>query len=553
MNTTKRILLGSMLATLAMGCGDDTSGTSTSATTTVPEVTIKSFLEGMDEVVAGIANIDDDNSNGKEDWKDGGDVAGENDLVAFTFPADILAMLGEGEIIRATLVGGQSVRAWATSGDLMLEGASGLTTLEWMKGDGEQTLHIEHDYFLSEAKLKLEHVGIGGGVFTRRNLRLVAGPLILNNHLMPSEDTWVMKVTSWGGNTQMIDSFSSVLGNRFHEISQNAYGSDVWVQDEIEFATSTAPNGHRVDVVIDSIRDRGLDPFPENELEGPDMAVMVWGSGYASSQDSGGNLEITPPFTDADGTEYPFGRIYYGEWVYGNSTYTIHNDLTTFMEEQKVQTPFTLDTSFLCVGHVDEFMTFVPDSTAPRGFRLIMSDVDMAYEILDAADPSISLSRYNSGHGFSDVGEMVDDNALRQLNNEIQEDYIDTTVATLRSTMNLSDEEIVLIPALFETVSGCYNTNAALIPGTANLIVGHDADGALELFIPDPFMRSNESDYASDLMIPAFEAAFPAEANLNWIDDWDVYHMGLGEVHCGTNVTRTPTTNWWTEALHFLD
>ena len=510
MNTTKRVLFGTLVATLALGCGDDPAeNTGTSSTTTVPEVTIKSYLEGMDEVVPGIANVDDDNGNGKDDWRDDGDVAGENDLVAFTFPADILAMLGEGEVMRVTLVGGQSVRAWSASGDLLLEGSSGLTTLEWARDGGEQTLHIEHDYFLSEAKLKLEHVGAGGGVFTRRNLRLVAGPLILNHHMQPSEDTWAMKVTSWGGNTQMIDTFTDVLGNRFHELSSNAYGGDVWVQDEIEFATSTAPGGHRVDVVIDSIRDRGLDSFLENELEGPDFAVMVWGSGSASSQDSFGNLEITPPFTDADGTEYPFGRIYYGEWDYGNSTYSIHNDLKTFMEEQKVQDPFTLDTSFLCVGHVDEYMTFVPDSTAPRGFRLIMSDVDMAYEILDAADPNISLNRYNSGHGFRDVGEIVDDNALRQLNNEVQEDYIDPTITKLRNTMNLSDEEIVLIPALFETVSGCYNTNAALIPGTANLIVGHDANGALELFIPDPFMRTNENDYASDLMIPAFELAWP--------------------------------------------
>jgi protein-arginine deiminase len=32
------------------------------------------------------------------------------------------------------------------------------------------------------------------------------------------------------------------------------------------------------------------------------------------------------------------------------------------------------------------------------------------------------------------------------------------------------------------------------------------------------------------------------------IDDWTGYHSGWGEVHCGTNVKRTPpspSTDWW--------
>jgi Protein-arginine deiminase (PAD) len=40
---------------------------------------------------------------------------------------------------------------------------------------------------------------------------------------------------------------------------------------------------------------------------------------------------------------------------------------------------------------------------------------------------------------------------------------------------------------------------------------------------------------------------------IHWIDDWDVYHVNHGEVHCGTNVVRTPPEavtgfsgpNWW--------
>jgi protein-arginine deiminase len=32
-----------------------------------------------------------------------------------------------------------------------------------------------------------------------------------------------------------------------------------------------------------------------------------------------------------------------------------------------------------------------------------------------------------------------------------------------------------------------------------------------------------------------------------WVEDWDLYHMGIGEVHCGSNTQRKVPTNvkWW--------
>jgi hypothetical protein len=36
----------------------------------------------------------------------------------------------------------------------------------------------------------------------------------------------------------------------------------------------------------------------------------------------------------------------------------------------------------------------------------------------------------------------------------------------------------------------------------------------------------------------------------HFVDDWDMYHLNLGELHCGTNVKRTPpekssAPRWW--------
>jgi hypothetical protein len=32
---------------------------------------------------------------------------------------------------------------------------------------------------------------------------------------------------------------------------------------------------------------------------------------------------------------------------------------------------------------------------------------------------------------------------------------------------------------------------------------------------------------------------------IKFVDDWDVYHAHEGEIHCGSNVKRTPLNNWW--------
>ena len=86
------------------------------------------------------------------------------------------------------------------------------------------------------------------------------------------------------------------------------YGYDVWMQDQIEIGYTAGPNGHSVPVVLNSPRDRGLADFAERELFRADVGYFRTGSD-AETQDSFGNLEVTPPLT-ADGSDYPFGRIY---------------------------------------------------------------------------------------------------------------------------------------------------------------------------------------------------------------------------------------------------
>ncbi|MCA9711666.1 MAG: hypothetical protein KDK70_37875, partial [Myxococcales bacterium] len=323
---------------------------------------------------------------------------------------------------------------------------------------------------------------------------------------------------------------------------------DVWIQDEIQLAASIGDQGQRIDTVIDSIRDRGLDDFPEENLLAPDVDIRTWGNpAQVTTWDSFGNLENSPPVT-VGGVEYPFGRNYFGKL--GNLG--IHDDMAAFLVSQDIQAPVALDTFWLCVGHVDEFTSFVPDPESAKGFKFVISDVPAAYELLETLDPGMTLTLYGPDHSYATVGDILDDVALRNLNEDLQADEIDPMLDLMMTELGLEESDVLRMPSLFETIGGCGGGTAALIPGMVNLIVANMPNGESHLFIPDPFFRTNLGDQSTDPVIEAFTNNLPPSLIPHYVDDWDVYHLGLGEVHCGTNMTQTPTANWWEVGLHLL-
>ena len=76
-----------------------------------------------------------------------------------------------------------------------------------------------------------------------------------------------------------------------------------------------------------------------------------------------------------------------------------------------------------------------------------------------------------------------------------------------------------------------------------------------ELFMADPFVRDSESTgtQGDDAVIAALTDALPDHLVPHFVDDWFVFHMGLGEVHCGTNAQRTPAGSWWEDAMHLVE
>lgn len=497
--------------------------------------------------VYGVANIDDDDQDGAPDGSDSALAEGENDLTAVVLDAAFWDYVGDGSARLA--LDGAALRVYA-DGALLLEDG------DEAKINQDTLIEVEFTELLAQGTLTLTVRDTSRADVQTAEMRAMSGPLLLNNHMQEAELVVAMMETSAEGNNNFIDGFSDVLGDRFQPVNMRPYNYDVWIQDEIELGTLTSPD-HRVDVVIDSIRQdngRGLDDFPEDIFEAPDFARHTWGSARASSQDSFGNMEVSPPVT-VDGVEYPFGRIYWGEWFGGGPNDT---DLTDMLTAQRAQAPFQLDVSFLCVGHVDEFVTFLPDTSAPKGFRLYITDTALAWELLEGLDPSFALPRYGRDKGYNTVQDILDDKALAALNDEIQVDYLDPAVETLKAELGLDDEDIVRMPMLFEEAWGCGGTTAAFFPGTVNMTVATlPGEQTTHVFMPDPFFRADtdatDAARESDPFVAAVEAILPDNVEPHWLDDWDWYHMMLGEVHCGSNTQRTPSDrNWWDDAMHLI-
>lgn len=486
------------------------------------------------------ANLDDDDDNGKLDWYDAA-FDGDNELAELVLPGELLDALPPGARVRLALGGpGDRLRAWL-GGQVVLGSNQSSPILEHVVAPpgGDLRLRFEFGDHNVRAELTIAWLDEQDVEVESFTAAVRASPLIVGHHLQPAEHVWVVDVNGGAGynNQAMVAALESTLGARLTKVPAQAYEGDVWIQDEFEWALARSADGGRLDVVIDSIRDRGLDPLPEDSLVGPDYIAQTWGSNAdKTTYDSFGNLDASPPVT-VNGTFYPFGRVYYGK----RGAEGLDAALENYLKAQEIQAPFAIDTTWLCVGHVDEISGFMPDPSAPKGFRLLFSDVPAMYELLDALPAGTQLPRYGQDYGYGTIGEIVDDQGLRALNEDIQADYLDPIRAVFKAELGLDDDDIVLIPTLFEQLN-C--GSIALIPGTVNFALVNVEGEPIRAFVPDPFLRSG-GDQNTDPIIADFRARAPADVELHFVDNWDVYHINRGEVHCGTNVQRAPIADWW--------
>ncbi|NXN19110.1 PADI2 deiminase, partial [Indicator maculatus] len=197
---------------------------------------------------------------------------------------------------------------------------------------------------------------------------------------------------------------------------------DRWIQDEMEFGYIQAPH-KTFPVVFDSPRDGGLVDFPVKRILGPDFGyVSRKAPEGASGLDSFGNLEVSPPVS-VQGKEYPLGRILIGSSFPRFGGRRMAKAVKDFLIAQQVQAPVELFSDWLLVGHIDEFLSFVP---APdrKAFRLLLASPSACYQLLKEKQEE-GFGEAAMFEGLQKVSkptinEILANEELRKFNNYVQ-------------------------------------------------------------------------------------------------------------------------------------
>lgn len=417
--------------------------------------------------------------------------------------------------------------------------------------------------------------GWDGGVLYE-NLKLTdvvqlrVAPLLTYHHLSDTETAYATNVP---GDPDSVDFRTDLQGGLTQAMISNALNSilisnnpnlaDQWTQDFFEtgFMTMPAAGGkqHPMQVAIRSANYYDYDGTKPNNplrpagkivftrLRGKNVgALQQFGTPSSSSEDtlnSFGNMETIPPYTH-NGQSYPMGRH-----VMGNvPSYHPDTTFTKMMEAQGQQPPVNVDTSWLLVGHIDETISFIP-TNSPRGWTMLINDPRMAKSMLEAQvaagnggiEMFKGLQTYNAQNtAFVPANRTI--NAVLADTNVMAESAasaaeVDAQVEIIKAATGLTEAELIRVPYLHERVQGF---SLAYQPGTVNgILFNGKVFGA-----PDP--HGPEINGRDIMKAQLEEALAPHNIQVKWIENWYLYHLNAGEVHCGSNtMRRVPSAKWW--------
>lgn len=315
--------------------------------------------------------------------------------------------------------------------------------------------------------------------------------------------------------------------------------SDIWIQDAAEIGYAT--DGERImHVLLHGNRGKELDDLFAKRFLGQDSGVIQKGNYRGKSAewiDWFGNLEASPPIK-VNGREYRNGRIYAGT----QGERSMHPDVIKFLEAQGAQSPVLwVDTSWLVIGHVDEIVSWVP-SKVGTPYRMLIPSPRLAVEILKKAEnaaPGGILNRGTKREGDEPgeyerpVADALNDQDLMAAQEVVQE-KIDAVRRALQDALGIADADIIEIPVLFNSSPKWYP--GRYVAETANmvnsLLIGD------KLIVPDPH---GPTVHGKDVMLQAVKDRLePLGCQVRPVDNFYPYHRHGGEVHCGTNATRSP-------------
>lgn len=406
-----------------------------------------------------------------------------------------------------------------------------------------------------------------------------AGAVITSEAVPTGKAEVVMRVAPWVlfGNLSPFDTIYSSKGSTAFvngiTAAANAAGGmtyltyagsvwdDQWTQDFFQTGWTAIPGpngtvqGMRIANARPWGRDDGVNFLPITYLKNRYLAAdrgileIYKEAGTGDTWDSHGNHDLLPPYENGD-QKFPLGRIVTGS--------NILPETGAFYDAQGLQSPhFVLDSSWLDVGHIDEYLSYVPAKT-PRGWKLLVASPKLARSMFEKAkaDGNGGVSMFvgkkwydlkdNYVNAVTTIDEVLANADIMQWSQEAQAE-IDVNVAKLKQEVGLADDEIIEIPFLFMEYWG---GKIAYQPGTVNLLAFGD-----HVVHPDPFgpviggVDIFKQDLIDRLGSPMHQLGKDGQGlEVHFTDDWSLYHILSGEVHCGSNVEASAPfsdVRWW--------
>lgn len=252
--------------------------------------------------------------------------------------------------------------------------------------------------------------------------------------------------------------------------------------------------------------------------------------------------------------------------------------MTVFLQDQTLQAPLTLEAGWLVIGHVDEFVQFLPSNSTALGFTIAVADTTSALDALRGAAAAghgglraLSFDERRLGNDTfgttpeelaRTIDQVLADESFRRANAYAQR-QIDANLEILLAEIPLERDDVIKVPVLFkepdfggvdfgngdapggegmpgppEIVAGGEKTLVAFSPAAINgIVIGK------HYLCPKPWGPVVEGADVFEKAV--LEAYAKAGMGVSFVDDFLSHHVGLGEIHCGSNTLRETAVKWW--------
>lgn len=268
--------------------------------------------------------------------------------------------------------------------------------------------------------------------------------------------------------------------------------------------------------------------------------------------------------------------------------------MSTFLESQELQKPLFLETGWLVVGHVDEFVQFLPSSQTDLGFTIAIADTKSAmkiYQDISSAGngkffhpishppyllqsrtnkPSLARPGYTRAISFNGtvdpdyfdpedlkptVDDMLSNKTFLEVNAYAQK-HVDMNLETLLSEIPLAREHVIHVPTLFKDSPWLFGRTGDGLPSHfdelmegEHLLVAFSPAAINGVVLGETYLAATpwgpKVDGVDQLAEAVGRAYAEAGMEVVHVDDFLSHHIFGGEVHCGSNTLREADVAWW--------